>query len=193
MLLEASGTAHAGEVLAVTGENGAGKTTLLRTISGLIRPTAGTVLVHGRTPDERDPAFRRLLAAHIGPPATARDLTLGEHLQFLGVTWGARPAQAREDGQALLESLQLGHLTARFPHELSSGQTQLFHLALVLHRPADVLVLDEPEQRLDPGRLATVAGILRERADAGTTVILATHSAMLREDLADRTVEVEPA
>jgi energy-coupling factor transporter ATP-binding protein EcfA2 len=118
-------------------------------------------------------------------------LTLAEHLSLVGYSWGLDGPEAR--GMGLLERFGIGHLAGRFPHELSSGQTQLFTLALTLARPAEVLVLDEPEQRLDPDRLGAVAGLLRELAAAGSTLILATHSVWLIEALADRSVAIGAA
>lgn len=191
MLDGASGSAEAGTVLALTGANGSGKTTVLRVLAGAITPTAGTALVHGRVPDDRDPAFRRSLAALIGPPPTARDLTIAEHLQFIGATWGASAVSARTAASALLAELAIEPLALRYPHELSSGQSQLVSLAMTLARPCEVLLLDEPEQRLDADRLEQVIAILRRRAEAGTAIVLASHSRRLLDALADQRVELE--
>lgn len=191
LLLEADGSAEAGEVLALTGANGSGKTTLLKVLAGMLEPTAGTVLIAGRRPDDRDRGFRTALAALIGPPQTARDLTVLEHLQFIGATWGTGARRAKEDGSALLDELGIQHLAARFPHELSSGQSQLVALALTLARPSRVLLLDEPEQRLDPERLDLVIRALRARTQAGTAVVLASHSPHLVDELADARLHLQ--
>ncbi|MGP9537729.1 ABC transporter ATP-binding protein [Brachybacterium sp. AOP43-C2-M15] len=191
LLLEASGSVRAGEVLAVTGANGSGKTTLLRVLAGVLEPTAGTVQVLGRRPDDRDRGFRTALAALIGPPQTARDLTVLEHLQFIAATWGTPARPAREQGRQLLEELRIDALAERFPHELSSGQSQLVSLALTLARPSRVLLLDEPEQRLDAERLALVIETIRARARGGTAVVLASHSPRLLEELADVRLALE--
>ncbi|WME23576.1 ABC transporter ATP-binding protein [Brachybacterium sp. GU-2] len=191
LLLEASGRVDAGEVLAVTGPNGSGKTTLLRVIAGLLAPTAGRVRVAGRRPDDRDRVFREALSALIGPAQTARDLTVLEHLQFVGATWGSDASAARARGRELLEELRILPLADRFPHELSSGQSQLVSLALALARPSAVLVLDEPEQRLDPDRLDLVIDALRGRARAGTAIVLASHSPRLVDQLADGRLALE--
>ena len=191
LLLEATGSVRAGEILALTGANGAGKTTLLRVLAGLIAPTAGSVRIVGRRPDDRDRAFRTALAALIGPPQTARDLTITEPLQFIAATWGTGAKAARAQAEALLDELQIGTLGRRFPHELSSGQSQLVSLALTLARPSRVLLLDEPEQRLDADRLGLVIDAIRARAAAGTAVVLASHSPRLIEELADARLHLE--
>jgi ABC-2 type transport system ATP-binding protein len=178
----------AGEAVAVTGPNGAGKTTLLRVLAGLSRPTTGSARVQGRAVDERDPAFRRAVSGSIGHPPVARDLTLAEHLAVIAATWGADADAARDHATAHLDRWRLTSLARRFPHELSSGQSQLAALAMATVRPHDVLLLDEPEQRLDPERLQLVIRILREELDDGRTVVLATHSPVLRDAVARRTV-----
>lgn len=191
LLLGATGRARAGEILALTGANGSGKTTLLRVLAGLIDPTAGTVRIAGRRPDDRDRAFRAALAALIGPPQTARDLTIVEHLQFIAATWGTGAKTARAQAEDLLDELQIGTLGRRFPHELSSGQSQLVSLALTLARPSRALLLDEPEQRLDADRLGLVIDAVRARAEAGCAVVLASHSPRLLEELADVRLHLE--
>jgi ABC-2 type transport system ATP-binding protein len=180
----------AGDALAVTGSNGAGKTTLLRILAGLARPTSGAARIHGSAVDERSPAFRRAVSGSIGRPPVARDLTLEEHLALVAASWGSQVEAARKRAAAELERWQLSALRRRFPHELSSGQSQLFALALAVVRPYEVLVLDEPEQRLDPERLGIVIEVLRHEIDAGRTVIFATHSVVLAEALASRSLRL---
>lgn len=182
-----------GRVLALTGANGSGKTTLLRVVAGLERPSSGRCRVAGRPVDERDPAFRRAVAALIGMPPTARDLTLQEHLVLVARTWGSDSVQARSVGDQLLSELGLTGLAERFPHQLSAGQAQLCALALTLARPGQVLLLDEPEQRLDEERLAAVTGVLDRRRRAGATLLLATHSRRLVEALADDELHLREA
>lgn len=186
LLEPVSFTVAQGEALAVTGSNGSGKTTLLRLLAGLARPTSGRARIHGAPIDERSPAFRRVVSGSIGRPPVARDLTLEEHLALVAASWGSSVDEARERAAAELERWQLTALRRRFPHELSSGQSQLFALALAVVRPYEVLVLDEPEQRLDPDRLGIVIEVLRQEIAAGRTVVFATHSVVLREAIANR-------
>lgn len=183
----------AGRALAVTGPNGCGKTTLLRVLAGLLRPTTGTATVAGAGADERRRRFRGCVAALVGPPLLERDLTVREHLVMVGASWGTGVPRAEERADHLLERLGAGDLARRFPHELSSGQNQLCALALTLARPCEVLLLDEPEQRLDERRTAVVGGVLRDLVDAGTTLVMACHDPALVDAVADEVLSLDDA
>ncbi len=175
-----------GRTLAVVGPNGSGKTTLLRVLAGLVRPSTGTVVVDGLPPDERRPAFRSRVASLLGVPPLARNLTLREYVTLIAISWGTGAHQAAQQADELLDEFGIARLASRFPHELSSGQTQLYVLAVTLARPFEVLLLDEPEQRLDPDRLVLVGNALSRRKAAGATLVLASHSRPLVDRLADQ-------
>ena len=179
LLAPVSLSVGAGEAVIVRGPNGSGKTTLLRILSGALRPTSGDVSVDGHRVDDRRRAVRNAISARIGLPAFARELTAHEHLRFIATTWGRSGAPATDAADEVMAALGIDHLTQRFVHELSSGQLQLLSLATALVRPFSVLVLDEPEQRLDADRLAVVAAVLRARVEAGAAVVIASHSADL--------------
>ena len=191
LLHPVSFTVEAGQGLALAGANGAGKTTLLRVLAGLVVPSSGKARVAGLAVSERSPRFRRMVAALIGYPPVARDLTVEEHLVLVAASWGATIPAARERAGKLLDDFGIVPLRRRFAHELSSGQTQLFSLALTLARPFDLLLLDEPEQRLDSDRLALVTRLLRQLVDDGKTLVFASHSRMLIEALSDRTISLD--
>ncbi|NUS40893.1 MAG: ATP-binding cassette domain-containing protein [Terrabacter sp.] len=193
LLLPTDVSADPGECVVLRGPNGSGKTTLLRIIGGLLVPTTGTATIGGREADERDRAVRAAVAALLGAPTTYRDLTLIDHLVLIDSTWGGEPASSDERSLALLDRLGIAHLDDRFPHELSSGQEQLFRLALTFSRPATVVLLDEPEQRLDTTKREVVAELIRERTSGGTTVVMACHDPDLTASLASRDVDVVPA
>lgn len=182
-----------GQALVVRGENGAGKSTLLRVLAGMRTPTTGSARIAGESVMDRNRGFRRRVAAMIGLPPMAPDLTVRDHVAMVATTWADHAHDPNEITDGLLEELGLAALGTRFPHELSSGQTQLFGLALVLARPFDVLVLDEPEQRLDPSRVETVARALNARRDAGATLVVATHSQALADALDGETLFLKQA
>ncbi|MBW4032140.1 MAG: ABC transporter ATP-binding protein [Acidobacteria bacterium] len=193
LLAPVSVTAQRGEALIVCGRNGTGKSTLLRVLAGVRKPSTGTARIGGEAVVERDRGFRRRVAAMIGLPPMAPDLTVLDHVTLVATTWLDDPGAAAPLARGVLAGLGLEALDERFPHELSSGQTQLFGLALVLARPFEVLILDEPEQRLDPEHLKSVSRVLRARRDGGATLVVATHSPVLEDELADRTLRLDAA
>lgn len=183
--------AASGQIVALRGENGSGKTTLLRTLAGRIKPSTGAVMVSGQTVNERDPEFRRRVAAMIGLPPMASDLTVFDHVALVSSTWEETPGSVDAATRRVLDEFGLTALGSRYPHELSSGQTQLFGLALVFVRPFEVLLLDEPEQRLDPGRIELLAQAMLVRRADGATIVAATHSSSLADRTADLTISLE--
>lgn len=181
-----------GEALVLTGPNGSGKTTLLRVLAGVQQPTAGIVEIAEAPVFERDADFRSRVAALIGIPPLARDLTLEEHLEMVAASWGKDASEAKASARDLLTEFDIAALAHRFPHEISSGQTQLLLLALTLARGFEVLLLDEPEQRLDTDRLALVIDALRTRQANGATLLIATHRPEFAHALAADTLALAP-
>lgn len=180
---------NAGECVAVRGQNGAGKTTLLRVLSGRLRTTAGSVRFRGEPLDDRRADHRAAIAALIEPPTLYPDLTLQDQLALIEAAWlGTRDRETtagRGLGAEAIDLFGLQALRERFPHELSSGQRQLVSLAVTFARPATVLLLDEPEQRLDPDRRALVAEAMRLVREQGVAIAFATHDPTLVERVAD--------
>ena len=183
-------TVSSGECVVVRGENGSGKTTLLRILAGTLEASEGSATLDGGSIDERHPGTRARVAALIGYPTAYRDLTVVDHLVLIDSTWGGAIGTADERADDLLVSLEIDHLSERFPHELSSGQQHLFHLALVLFRPSRVLLLDEPEQRLDSHKRGLLTQILVARKAAGDALVVACHDPEMTAAIADRVIDV---
>ncbi|MFV0432500.1 MAG: ATP-binding cassette domain-containing protein [Leucobacter sp.] len=184
----------AGACVAIRGANGAGKTTLLRVLAGRLRPSAGSATLFGAALDERDREVRLHVAALIEPPTLYPDLTLRDQLELIGAAWQGELGTAWAGmGGAALERFGLAELADRFPHELSSGQRQLVSLAVTFARPCSALLLDEPEQRLDPDRRELVAEAIGAVRDAGAAVAFASHDAQLVARVAHEQIEVNRA
>jgi ABC-2 type transport system ATP-binding protein len=174
----------AGRCVAVMGANGSGKSTLLRIAAGRDTPTTGQVVYAGRGLTEDDPVIRTEVAV-VGDMVSAYpDLTVREHLQLVAVAHGA--GRGRDDlvDRALGECRLAGHAGA-LPGSLSSGQQQALHLAAMLVRPRRLIVLDEPEQRLDPAARNWLAGLLSAEKRAGAALLIATHHVELAAAVAD--------
>ncbi|ASW57354.1 ABC transporter [Plantactinospora sp. KBS50] len=165
-------TVPAGTVLCVTGANGAGKSTLLRCVTGLQAADGGTVRVFGRPPG-RSADFWRAVATTVESPGWYTGLTVREHAELIRLAHGADPADGELD--KLFDALGLGPLADAAPLTLSSGQRQRLLLAAVLVRPSRLLVLDEPEQRLDTDVKPVVAELFRAYVAGGGTLVMASH------------------
>jgi ABC-2 type transport system ATP-binding protein len=177
----------AGEAVALMGPNGSGKTTLLRLMSGRDVPSDGEVLLAGEAFTEDDESVRRQVALVAEDSAFYPDLTVREHLWLVACAHGAGD-QATVVVEDAMTDLRLADHADGFPRELSSGQQQALLLATVLVRPRRLLLLDEPERRLDPEARQRLGVLLQAERAAGVTVVLATHHEELARSVADRIV-----
>jgi len=183
---EISFTVEAGAAAVVLGPNGAGKTTLLRCVVGADRPDAGEVRLDGRRFDETEPWVRAAVATALDDIDFFPDLSVAEHLELLAYAHGG-PGDVV--GEVLVE-LGIDDARDQLPATLSSGQRRRLALASCFVRPRRLMVLDEPEQRLDTRGRAWLADRLEREKAAGTTVLLASHDPELVEAVADVRVEI---
>jgi heme ABC exporter ATP-binding subunit CcmA len=182
-------TVTAGKALALRGRNGAGKSTLLRCVTGVDAPTTGTVELDGEPVDERSVAVRRDLAIVLDDMDFFPDLSVIEHLDLFARAHGVPDAEALVD--AVVEEVRLTAQAAQLPGTLSSGQKRRLALASAFVRPRRLLVLDEPEARLDQAGLEWLTErLLQEKAD-GLGILLASHDPDLVKAVADRVLDLD--
>lgn len=170
-------TVRAGTTTAVLGGSGSGKTTLLRVISGFLRPTAGEVVIGGRTvagPGTWVPPERRGVAYVRQEGALFPHLSVAGNIAF-GLPWPRKRHRGR-----VLELLELVGLPAeladRRPDQLSGGQQQRVALARALAPRPELVLLDEPFSALDAGLRAATREATRQALRAsGATALLVTH------------------
>jgi ABC-type multidrug transport system ATPase subunit len=167
-----------GSGVCVAGENGIGKSTLLRCISSLQRPDKGKIRVFGEEPGAT-PEFWRQVATTVEPPTWYPGLTVREHAELVCRAHGQDPEEAGVE--EALEGFGLGGHADAIPPSLSSGQKQRLLLAITLLRPSSLLILDEPEQRLDPEGRASVAAMLSQYVTNGGTLLMASHDDVFSE------------
>ncbi len=131
-----------GEIWCLTGGNGSGKTTLLRAFLGSRSLTAGSCSVRGEPADMAKPQHRRLVASLVDAIPFARDMTLREQVTLVAAPWYGNSATTAEAAEEVIERLGLSPLGERFPHQVSSGQLQLFGIAhaAVPQRPPAILL-----------------------------------------------------
>ncbi|MBN8881564.1 ABC-type multidrug transport system ATPase subunit [Salana multivorans] len=171
-----------GAALAVVGANGSGKSTFLRAVVGLLPALGGTIELLGRAVDEREADFRAAVATVMDEDAAFPALTVREHLLLLARGHGV--AQASELVTTLTREFGIAERERAMPTALSSGQRRRMLLAAAFVRPRRVLVLDEPEQRLDAGMRDRLGERLAAERRSGVTVVMATHDPVLVERVA---------
>ena len=179
-----------GEVVGIVGPNGSGKSTLLRCIVGTDEADAGTVTLGGTVLDERRADVRRDLAVVMDDIDFFPDLSVVEHLDLMARAHGQHDAEDLVDD--VLDEVGLMDVSGQLPSTLSSGQRRRLALASVLVRPRRLVVLDEPEQRLDVEGLAWLATRLLEEKAAGRGVLLVSHDPDLVARACDRVVRLGP-
>jgi ABC-type multidrug transport system ATPase subunit len=183
-------TLLAGRAIALVGPNGAGKTTVLKCIVGSAEPKAGKILLDGLPIDERAEVVRRDVASLLDDLDFFPDLSAAEHLDLLARAHGNPEPEDLVD--TLLDDVGLLAAADQLPGSLSSGQRRRLALATALVRPRKLLVLDEPEQRLDTAGVAWLAERLKEEKKAGTSILFASHDTTLVDAVADETVALTP-
>ncbi|QOR69482.1 ABC transporter ATP-binding protein [Ruania alkalisoli] len=176
----------AGGGLAIVGSNGTGKSTFLRAAAGLLDLLSGSIQVLGRPVDERTQQFRAQVAVVLDEDSYLPALTVREHLLLTARGHGMSEVTARVN-----EAIEEFGLTARqnaAPTALSSGQRRRLLLAAAFVRPRTLLVLDEPEQRLDSGMRDRLAERLKLERSQGGGVVMATHDPVLVREVASKVV-----
>lgn len=177
-----------GEVVTLIGANGAGKTSILRTISGLVRPSAGTISFLGNE-IQKVPA-RKIVADGLSQVPEGRHvfagLTVMENLEM-----GAFLRNNREENQANLKKI-----FARFPRleerknqdaaTLSGGEQQMLAMGRALMSQPKLLLLDEPSMGLAPIFIQEIFDIIQDIQKQGTTVLLIEQNANKALAIADR-------
>ncbi len=177
-----------GEAVALTGRNGAGKSTILRMLIGATRPDSGRIEFAGTRMSETDPVIRRGVATVIDDLDFFPDLSVVEHLDLLARAHGVADPEAIVDD--VLEEVQLVPQSGQLPGTLSSGQRRRLALATAFVRPRQLLVLDEPEQRLDVEGVAWLAARLKAERERGLAIVMASHEPYLVDQVATRSVRL---
>ncbi len=175
-----------GEVFGFLGPNGAGKTTTIRMLSGVLKPSAGTIVVDG-VDIVADPVESRRRIGYIPDrPYLYEKLTAREFLQFVGGIYGVPAELIRSRGDALLAENDLLERADELVEAYSHGMKQRLVLsAALLHQPR-LLIVDEPMVGLDPAGKRRIKDKFRAVARSGRSVFLSTHSLDTAQEVCDR-------
>jgi branched-chain amino acid transport system ATP-binding protein len=165
---------RAGQIAVLLGANGVGKTTTLRAISGMVRPTSGTVELAGRVVDRCTPeeTVRRGLGMVPGPPGVFREMTVRDNLA-IGATPIPRDAFGARLDTVLPVFPVLRDRMAQRAGSLSGGEQRMLAIARALMGAPSVLLVDEPSMGLSPAMVGNVLRLLDSVRATGVTILMA--------------------
>ena len=175
-----------GEIHGFLGPNGAGKTTTIRIIAGLLKPTAGRVLVNGHDMAIEPEKAKATLGFIPDRPFIYEKLTAGEFLRFHAGLYGIDSALVAGRVREMLELFELSRWEDELVESFSHGMKQrLVMSAAFLHRPRAVVV-DEPMVGLDPRGARLIKRVFRAMALHGVAILMSTHTLEVAEEMCDR-------
>lgn len=178
-------------ITTIIGPSGAGKTTLLKTIAGLIKPTAGQLVVDGIVLFTLSSRKRAQLIGYL-----FQEFNLFPHLTVLEncidplLIRGVSRSQAVQEATALLQQLGMNEQLTKYPQMLSGGQQQRVAIARALVLKPQILLLDEPTAALDPLNTNKLADLLKMLASQGITIIVSTQDMAFARAIADRVIYI---
>ena len=178
---EVSFSLQAGQICGLVGPNGAGKTTTMRCLAGLIPATAGQLTVAGCDLSGDLLGLKRRLAYVPDDPPLFDDLSVGQHLEFIGKLYRVEHYQSKAN--QLLRQFELSDKVNAGATTLSRGMRQKLAVCCAYLFDPDVLLLDEPLTGLDPPGIRRLLESIQQRAQAGATVIVSSHLLAMIEDV----------
>ncbi|GGH48375.1 ABC transporter ATP-binding protein [Microbacterium album] len=182
-------TVQPGEFVCIVGPSGAGKTTLLRCLSGLLRPTAGTVTIGDKKVTEPVAEIAVVFQDYRG--SLMPWLRVLDNVAFPLEGMGVKRAERVQRAQESLEAVGLGDVGQKYPWQLSGGMQQRVAIARGLAYRAPILLMDEPFGSVDAqARFELEDLALRLRKERGITVIVVTHDIDEAVYLSDRVIVV---
>ena len=167
------------ELIGMIGPNGAGKTTLTNLMSGMLKPTSGTIYLNGRRIDGH-PAYdvtRAGLGRTFQITRALGRMTVLENMLVPGLAHrpGAKRAELEERARDILTMLTIEHLTLEYSRALSGGQRKLLELGRLLMLEPSVIILDEPFAGVHPRLQETIYDYIHRVHEDGKAIILISH------------------
>jgi ABC-2 type transport system ATP-binding protein len=178
---------HKGEILGLLGPNGAGKTTTLRMLTGLLKPTAGTVRIKDYTVQTDALSIKKMMGYLPETTPLYKDMLVFDYLDYVASIRELKNAEKDSQIRYLADLCGLKPVMHQPIGELSKGYRQRVGLAHAMMNDPDILVLDEPTSSLDPNQIVEIRNIIRQIGKE-KTIILSTHILSEAEATCDRVV-----
>lgn len=174
-----------GDIVGLLGLNGAGKSTTLRMLSGVLLPDKGTISINGFSLSEQPLSARSELGYLPDTPPLYDDMRVAEYLAFTGKVRALKGNALSERLRIVVEQCMLGSVQRQLIGSLSKGFKQRVGLAqAIIHEPA-LLLLDEPNNGLDPQQLDSMRELIKEISKT-SAVLLSTHLLAEAQSLCNR-------
>jgi cell division transport system ATP-binding protein len=184
-----------GEFVFLTGPSGAGKTTLLRLLFCAEKATRGQILIGGRNiariRESAIPYLRRNIGVVFQDFKLLPHRTVADNVAYTLDVLGVPRNEAQERVRKMLKQVGLDHKANVLPKKLSGGEQQRVVIARALVNDPTILLADEPTGNLDPALTVEIMDLLADINVRGTTVMVATHDAMLLSRYQKRTIRLE--
>ncbi len=180
-----------GRFFGFLGPNGAGKSTTIKMLTGLLRPTAGTIAIEGLPLAENLLEVKRLVGVLPEELPLYERLTGEEYLHFAGRMYGLGKSETRARTEELLEFLSLADDARKLIVDYSLGMKKKTALAAALIHNPRVLFLDEPLNGIDPVSGRIVTDLLRRLAQKGVTLFFTSHVLDVVERLCDEVAIID--
>ena len=181
----------AGEIVGLLGPNGAGKSTTMKMLAGFLSPTAGDVMVRGRSIYAALPNWRRSIGAVLEDLFLMEYLSVREHLEFGGQLYGLSVAETNRRTSDLLQYLSLERQAETLVADASHGTRKKLSIALSLIHSPSFLVLDEALSGVDAVSRRDIRELLRNKVDRGSAVVLSSHELSDIESFVDRVLIID--
>ncbi|MFN8391739.1 MAG: ABC transporter ATP-binding protein [Bdellovibrionota bacterium] len=175
-----------GEIFGFLGVNGAGKTTTLRMLTGVLKPTSGSIEIGGFDIQKQPEEVKRITGFIPDRPYLYSKLTGREYLYFVAELHSVPQATAEARIDSLLKQYSLSDWEDELIDGFSHGMKQRLAMCAALIHDPKVLIVDEPMVGLDPHGAKLLKTCFRQYADSGVSILLSTHSLNVAEELADR-------
>lgn len=177
---------NSGEIFSLIGPNGSGKTTIIKLVSGLLKPTEGTIEVDGNDVVKNPIATKSVIGYIPDDPSIWSGMTGEEFLNFSGALYGLDERTRIDKIASWLKVFNLSGIEKDYFESYSRGNKQKFTIIAALMHEPKLLLIDEPIVGLDPASAEIAKKKFVEFAKTGGAVFLVTHTLSVAESIADR-------